>query len=308
MRPLRGIIYKLISVVIFIAMSALIKVTAPRITSGEAVFFRSFFALPIILIWLYHLKELRQGLRVTKPWGHVKRGVMGAVAMLFSFAGLGYLPLPEVTAISYLAPLLTVVFAAIILKEEVRIFRISAVGLGLVGVFIVVWPKLTFFGVAPQANAGPSETLGVALVLTGATFAALAQIFVRRLVQTDKTPAIVFYFSITSIAISLLTIPFGWVWPTFFEAGLLVLAGLLGGVGQIFLTSSYREAEASVVAPFDYASMIFALLIGYFVFAEVPSLTTLAGAALVIFAGILIIWREDRLGIERAKQRRAMTP
>ncbi|MDP5354777.1 MAG: DMT family transporter, partial [Paracoccaceae bacterium] len=262
MRPLRGIIYKLISVVIFIAMSALIKVTAPRIPSGEAVFFRSFFALPIILIWLYHLKELRQGLRVTKPWGHVKRGVMGAVAMLFSFAGLGYLPLPEVTAISYLAPLLTVVFAAFILKEEVRIFRISAVGLGLVGVFIVVWPKLTFFGVAPQAHAGPSETLGVALVLTGATFAALAQIFVRRLVQTDKTPAIVFYFSVTSIAISLLTIPFGWVWPTFFEAGLLVLAGLLGGVGQIFLTSSYREAEASVVAPFDYASMIFALLIG----------------------------------------------
>ena len=308
MRPLRGIIYKLISVVIFIAMSALIKVTAPHIPSGEAVFFRSFFALPIILIWLYHLKELRQGLRVTKPWGHVKRGVIGAVAMLFSFAGLGYLPLPEVTAISYLAPLLTVVFAAIILKEEVRIFRISAVGLGLVGVFIVVWPKLTFFGVAPQAHAGPSETLGVALVLTGATFAALAQIFVRRLVQTDKTPAIVFYFSVTSIAISLLTIPFGWVWPTFFEAGLLVLAGLLGGVGQIFLTSSYREAEASVVAPFDYASMIFALLIGYFVFAEVPSLTTLAGAALVIFAGILIIWREDRLGIERAKQRRAMTP
>lgn len=308
MRPLRGIIYKLISVVIFIAMSALIKVTAPHIPSGEAVFFRSFFALPIILIWLYHLKELRQGLRVTKPWGHVKRGVMGAVAMLFSFAGLGYLPLPEVTAISYLAPLLTVVFAAFILKEEVRIFRISAVGLGLVGVFIVVWPKLTFFGVAPQAHAGPSETLGVALVLTGATFAALAQIFVRRLVQTDKTPAIVFYFSVTSIAISLLTVPFGWIWPTFFEAGLLVLAGLLGGVGQIFLTSSYREAEASVVAPFDYASMIFALLIGYFIFAEVPSLTTLAGAALVIFAGILIIWREDRLGIERAKQRRAMTP
>ena len=308
MRPLRGIIYKLISVVIFIAMSALIKVTAPHIPSGEAVFFRSFFALPIILIWLYHLKELRQGLRVTKPWGHVKRGVMGAVAMLFSFAGLGYLPLPEVTAISYLAPLLTVVFAAFILKEEVRIFRISAVGLGLVGVFIVVWPKLTFFGVVPQAHAGPSETLGVALVLTGATFAALAQIFVRRLVQTDKTPAIVFYFSVTSIAISLLTVPFGWIWPTFFEAGLLVLAGLLGGVGQIFLTSSYREAEASVVAPFDYASMIFALLIGYFVFAEVPSLTTLAGAALVIFAGILIIWREDRLGIERAKQRRAMTP
>ena len=80
--------------------------------------------------------------------------------MLFSFAGLGYLPLPEVTAISYLAPLLTVVFAAFILKEEVRIFRISAVGLGLVGVFIVVWPKLTFFWRGPTGPCGPVRDAG----------------------------------------------------------------------------------------------------------------------------------------------------
>jgi drug/metabolite transporter (DMT)-like permease len=87
-----------------------------------------------------------------------------------------------------------------------------------------------------------------------------------------------------------------------------VAAGLLGGVGQILLTSSYREADASLVAPFDYASMIFALGIGYFAFSEVPTATMLAGAALVIFAGILIIWRERQLGLERARQRKAMTP
>jgi drug/metabolite transporter (DMT)-like permease len=104
------------------------------------------------------------------------------------------------------------------------------------------------------------------------------------------------------------TIPFGWVMPTLTEGITLTAAGLLGGVGQILLTSSYREADASLVAPFDYASMLFALLIGYFVFAEVPSLTMLAGAALVIFAGILIIWRERQLGLERAKGRKAMTP
>ncbi|MEZ7814043.1 MAG: drug/metabolite transporter (DMT)-like permease [Paracoccaceae bacterium] len=306
MRPLRGIAYKLVSVVIFIAMVSMIKATAPRVPSGEAVFFRSFFALPVILMWLYHLQELRHGLRVNNPWGHAKRGVLGAVAMLFSFAGLGYLPLPEVTAIAYLAPLLTVVFAAIILGEEVRIFRISAVGLGLVGVTIVVWPKLTFLSPEVAMKAGDPEALGVALVMLGATFAALAHIFVRKLVQTDKTPAIVFYFSVTSIALSLLTIPFGWVVPTPFEAALLVCSGLLGGLGQIFLTAGYREADASVVAPFDYTSMIFALLIGYFIFAEVPSLTTMAGAGLVIFAGILIIWREGRLEIERTKQRRAV--
>ena len=108
--------------------------------------------------------------------------------------------------------------------------------------------------------------------------------------------------------LSLTTLPFGWVIPTPTEAALLVVAGLLGGVGQIFLTSSYREADASLVAPFDYASMIFALGIGYFIFSEVPTLPTLGGAALVITAGVLIIWRERKLGIERANQRKAMSP
>jgi len=96
--------------------------------------------------------------------------------------------------------------------------------------------------------------------------------------------------------------------PEPFELALLIGAGLLGGVGQILLTSSYREADASLVAPFDYASMLFALGIGWFVFAEMPTWTMLGGAAMVVSAGILIIWRERQLGIERARQRKAMTP
>ena len=92
------------------------------------------------------------------------------------------------------------------------------------------------------------------------------------------------------------------------SAAMLVCAGLLGGVGQIFLTSSYRHADASVVAPFDYASMLLAIAIGYVVFDEVPTWTVIGGATLVVFAGILIIWRERRLGLERSRQRKAMTP
>ena len=101
---------------------------------------------------------------------------------------------------------------------------------------------------------------------------------------------------------------FYFVMPNAWQFATLVLAGLLGGVGQILLTSSYRGTDASLIAPFDYASMIFALAIGYFVFAEVPTLTMLGGAGLVIFAGILIIWRERKLGLERARGRKAMTP
>lgn len=298
MRPLRGIMFKLGSVLIFIVMSSLIK--AAHMPAGQSVFFRSFFAIPVILGWLALRGELATGFRVASPFGHFLRGFAGTTAMGLGFAGLAYLPLPEVTAIGYAAPLLTVVFAAMFLGEEVRLFRISCVALGLTGVLIVLSPNIS-----TEAHAVAS--LGAMLVLTGAVFSALAQVFVRKLVMTEKTPAIVFYFSVTSTLLSLLTIPFGWVVPSFDQAALLVTAGVLGGFGQIFLTSSYRWADASLVAPFDYASMIFALLIGYFVFAEVPTPTMLAGAALVIVAGVLIIWRERRLGIERAKGRKAMT-
>jgi drug/metabolite transporter (DMT)-like permease len=304
MRPLRGIAFKLGSVLVFIVMAALIKATAQHVPAGQAVFFRSFFAIPVIVVWLIWRRELATGLKAVAPMGHVWRGVVGTLAMGLGFAGLGYLPLPEVTAIGYAAPLLTVIFAAMFLGEEVRLFRISAVVLGMIGVLIVLAPLLS---ISPDA-AGTAEALGATLVLGGAVFAALAQVFVRKLVNTEKTAAIVFYFSLTATVLSLVTLPFGWVWPTPTESALLVTAGLLGGLGQILLTSSYREADASLVAPFDYASMLFALAIGYFIFAEVPTWTMLGGAALIVVAGILIIWREHQLGLERARQRKAMTP
>ncbi len=305
MRPLRGILLKLASVLVFIVMASMIKATAAHVPAGEAVFFRSFFAIPVIVIWLTLQGELATGFKTSNPLGHVWRGLMGTLAMGMGFAGLGYLPLPDVTAISYASPLLVVVFAAMFLGEQVRAFRIGAVVLGLTGVLIVLSPRLS---ITPGSGVGQTEALGVMVVLFSALCAALAQVFVRKLIHTESTATIVFYFSATSTVLSLITLPFGWVIPTPFEAALLVGVGVLGGMGQILLTASYREADASLVAPFDYASMLFALGIGYFIFDEVPTLTMLGGAALVVLAGILIIWREHKLGLERAKGRKAMTP
>jgi drug/metabolite transporter (DMT)-like permease len=305
MQPLRGIILKLCSVVLFITMASLIKATADHVPPGQAVFFRSFFAMPVILVWLWMRHDLRTGLRVKSPLGHFWRGFVGTAAMGLGFAGLGLLPLPEVTAIGYAAPLLVVVFAAMFLNEEVRAFRLFAVALGLVGVLVVLAPRLTLLS-GPTVDT--SAAFGAMLVLMGAVCAALAQIYVRKLVQTEQTSAIVFFFSLTATGLSLLTLPFGWVVPQPFEAGLLVAAGLLGGLGQIFLTSAYRFADASVVAPFDYASMLFAILIGYFIFDEVPTYQMLIGAGLVMLAGVMIIWREHSLGLKREKARSGMTP
>lgn len=300
-RPLRGIVLKLASVLVFIIMQSLIK--AANVPAGEAVFYRSAFAIPVIVVWLAMQGQLATGFRAKEPLGHIWRGLMGTIAMGMGFAGLSYLPLPEVTAIGYASPLMVVILAAMFLGEEVRLFRMASVALGLIGVLIVLSPRLSV-----GAAAGTKEAFGAVVVLGGAMFAALAQVFVRKLVLIESTTAIVFYFSMTSTVLSLVTIPFGWVWPSAYQAALLVGCGFLGGVGQILLTSSYREADASLVAPFDYASMIFSLGIGFMIFGEVPSLTMLSGAALVVLAGMLIIWRERQLGLERARARTAMTP
>jgi drug/metabolite transporter (DMT)-like permease len=224
--------------------------------------------------------------------------------MGLGFAALGLLPLPEATALGYAAPLLVVVFAAMFLGEEVRAFRLTTVALGLVGVLIVLSPRLS----VGQDPMSARETLGAVVALGGAVFAALAQVFVRKLVLNEDAATIVFWFSVTASVVSLVTLPWGWVWPTWDVAALLILAGFLGGVGQALLTSSYRFADASVIAPFEYASMLLALGVGYFVFDEVPTLTMIAGVAIIILAGVLIIWRERKLGIERQKQREAGTP
>lgn len=294
---------KLSAIFLFTVMSALIKATADAVPPGEAVFFRSFFAIPVILIWLAARGQLRQGLVTRNPLGHFWRGLLGTSAMGMTFAGLGLLPLPEVTAIGYATPILTVVLAAILLGETIRLIRMTAVLIGLVGVLIMVWPRL-----GQGSGLAEGATLGAMLILCATLARALVQIQIRRLVQSENTAAIVFYFSATASVISLLTLPFGWQMPGPDVIALLILAGLIGGVAQILVTSSYRFGPASMLAPYDYASMIFAILIGYAWFGELPTTVMLVGAALVISGNILVIWRERQLGLERAKARSVTDP
>jgi drug/metabolite transporter (DMT)-like permease len=304
MHPLRGILLKIASVCVFVGMASLIKATAGHVPPGEAVFFRSFFAIPVIVVWLAMRRELHLGVRANNPLGHFWRGLIGTISMGLGFAGLGLLPLPEVTAIGYASPLLVVIFAAMFLNEKVGIYRLGAVALGMAGVLIVLSPRLTM----GASGADAREALGAMVVLGAAFFASLAQVFVRKLVATESTATIVFWFSVTASALSTVTIFWGWVIPAPREAIFLIIAGLLGGVGQILLTSSYRLADASVIAPFEYTSMILAIGVGFFVFGEVPTTVMLLGASIIIAAGVIIILREHYLGLERAKQRKAMTP
>lgn len=303
--PMKGITLKVVSVLVFVCMSTLIKAAGTGIATGQITFYRSAFAMVPILAYLAFRGELRTAFHTKDVFGHLARGFIGILAMSFGFYGLVHLPLPEAIAIGYAMPLLAVVFAAVFLKETVRVYRWSAVLIGLVGVSIITWPRLTLFD---EGGFGSLEAFGALSVLMSAALGAVAMVLVRKLVMKEKTHTIVLYFSLSASCFSLLTVPFGWEplsWNAFF---LLMAAGFCGGVAQILLTQSYRYADMSTIAPFEYTSIVLGIIIGYLLFDDIPTGVMLLGTAIVVGAGIFIIFRERQLGLERRGARKLVTP
>jgi drug/metabolite transporter (DMT)-like permease len=301
---LAGIGFKLASVCVFLAMSTFVR-SAHGIPAGQLVFFRSFFALLPIMVFIAMRGDLGAVFHTKRPLGHLWRGLIGAAGMGFGFYGLTLLPLAESIVLGYSTPLLIVVLSALLLKEQVRLYRWTAVLVGLVGVLVIMWPKL---GLISAGDLSAGTTIGALAILISSAISAGAMLMVRTLVQTERSATIVIYFSIISSIVALFSLPFGWVWPNPQQAALLVGAGIAGGIGQILLTESYRHAEMSVIAPFEYSSLLLGVIIGYLVFGDVLSLETIAGGAIVMAAGIFIIIREHRLGLERKKAKAVMPP
>jgi drug/metabolite transporter (DMT)-like permease len=217
--------------------------------------------------------------------------------MFCNFSALARLPVVDATAISFVSPLITVAMSAIFLKERVRVYRWSAVLAGFVGVLVMLAPHLDI-GHSAVATAG---AVGAALGLAGAFFSATSTIQTRAMTASETTSSIVLYFSLICTFAGLATWPFGWVTPTWPEFAALVVIGIFGGLAHIFLTESYRLAPASLVAPFDYTSLLWASLLGYLVFSEVPTIAVFIGGAIITGAGLFVIWRERQLGLQRAR-------
>lgn len=315
-RPLVGILFKVASAFAFSCMGASVKIVgsltgpASGFPVGQVVFCRSFFALIPVFVWMAMVGKLPTAFATTNRYGHIKRGLVGSLGMFCGFAGLTILPLPDATAISFAAPLFSVVLAALLLGEVVRLYRWTAVLIGFCGVIVMLWPHLS--ADALSLSGSDARAQGAFFSLCGAICAAFAMIEVRRLTATESTAAIVTYFSLMTTTFGMMSVLGGafdpkwaWVLPDARQALFLVLTGVMGGFGQIFLTESYRRAPASVVAPFDYTGMIFALFFGYFLFGDLPDMLVLIGAAIVSGAGIYVILRERQLGIDRARQSEA---
>jgi len=288
---------KVLSALLFAMMSALVRQLGDVAPVGQLVFFRSAFAIPPLLI-IYALRgELMAMLYTKRPLGQLGRGMLSIMGMFSNFSSLTRLPLADATAITFASPLITVALAAVILKEKVRVFRWTAVAIGFVGVIVMLIPHLDVRHYAGVA--GATAAVGAGFGIFAAFCNAGTVIQTRRLTQSETTSSIVFYFSLATTCAGAVTLPFAWYTPTLSELFMLMSLGVLGGLAHIFLTESYRHASASVIAPFDYTALLWALLLGYWMFGELPQPLVYAGAAIVAAAGLFVIFRERQLELER---------
>jgi drug/metabolite transporter (DMT)-like permease len=297
MNVVKAVLLKIASALLFAMMSVLVRFLGERYPVGQVVFFRSAFAiLPVAVIYAWR-GELEAAIRTGRPFHHVGRGLTAIGAMFCNFSALARLPVVDATAISFVSPLITVAMSAVFLKERVRIYRWSAVVAGFAGVLVMLAPHLDI----NRSAAAAGGTVGAALALGGAFFSAGSTIQTRNMTRSETTSSIVFYFSIICALAGLCTWPLGWTTPSWLELGALIIIGIFGGLAHILLTESYRHAPASLVAPFDYTSMLWALILGFLVFGELPDLLVYIGASIIAAAGLFVIWRERQLALQRAR-------
>ncbi|MCZ7488658.1 DMT family transporter [Rhizobium rhizogenes] len=303
MDPKTGILLKLTAMLAFTVMSACVKGLDGAIPVGEVVFCRGFFALIPLCLWFIASSE-RITMPARKNIGSLLAGSSaGLGGMFFGFLALAYLPLVNVTVLSYTTPLFTIMLAALLLREKVRVYRWSAVLTGFIGVFITLSPNLVLDTASGRIDG--VAMIGTALALTGALCAAFSSIAVRHLNSIEKPSRIVLIYTLTGVVAGFTTIIFGWKMPDFHQFLLLAGGGLAGGIGQITMTLSLRHAQASLLAPFDYTTMIWAIALGYLFMAEVPTGATIVGALTVIAAGLFAMWRESQLAKQPIREPRA---
>jgi drug/metabolite transporter (DMT)-like permease len=288
--PVAGILYKIGATLGFAAMAACIKAAGEGYPVGEIVFFRSAFALPPVLIWAWAAGSLGAAWRTKNPWMHVSRSTIGIAAMAMSFIALADLPLADWTAISFAMPIFATILAATLLNEPVGPWRAGAVVAGFVGVLVIVGPKLSF------EHGEPALVMLVSTLCAG-----MVIVIIRRISVTETGISIAFYFMLSCTIAGALTLPFAWKTPDAMGLILLIGSGVFGGLGQVCNTFAYARAQPSLLGPFDYLGLIWAVTLGAVLFDQWPDWTVWLGAVIVVSSGLVIAWRERQLGLQKQR-------
>lgn len=281
-----GILFKILSIILFAIMEAIGKGLSERYPVLQIVFFRFAFAFLPLLPFL-----VRDGgfsaLKTRRPFAHLLRGLIGLSAMICYFFAISRLPLADTSSISFAAPLIATALSVPLLGETVGLRRWIAVGVGFAGVLIIMNPGATLINLATS------------VALAGAACSALTVLLIRSMTRTEHSSTIVFYFTLTGTVAVSCAVPFVWVMPTPADLGMLIVVGLLGGGGQMAMTSSLNRAPVSVLAPFEYSKLLCAAGLDFALWSTMPGFNFMIGSPIVIASGLYIVYRERQLGKSR---------
>ncbi|WP_374444461.1 DMT family transporter [Stella sp.] len=277
---LRGILCMLVATAAFMTMQTGIRHLTGEMHPFVVGFFRTFLGLLWLMPWILRIGPAAW--RSARPLVHVFRGAINTVSMLCTFVALSITPLAEVTALSFTAPLFATLGAILFLGERVRLRRWLALGTGFLGALLILRPGFAEVGTGPI------------LAVVASALWAMALLIIKVQSRTDSSVTIALYMGLVMSPLALAcAIPF-WVWPDPGQFLMLVAVGGLGALGQVALNQSFREADATVVLPFDFLKLIWATALGFLVFAEVPDLWTWIGGTVIFAATLYIAWREAK--------------
>jgi drug/metabolite transporter (DMT)-like permease len=275
----RGIFYMVISTVLFAGVNAIVKWEVALYPVGEVAFYRALFALVAVAVIVLP----RTGIavfRTRRYLAHLQRGISQFGSMTCMFLAFRTLALGSAVAIGFAAPLFTTLLSIVILKEAVGVHRWSALIVGFIGVIIVTEP-------------GPGTLQsGAIFALANAVLISSVAVAIRRMSLTESTETLTLYQMIVITVCTLFLLPFGFVPPTWLDALGLALAGVGNGIAQYWWTRALTLAPPSAVVPFNYLSIVWAAILGFAVWGDVPTPHLLIGAAVVIASGLYILWRE----------------
>jgi len=273
-----GFLYMFMSVCAFSIMDLIVK-WSDSYPLGQVIFFRGFFG--VLLYFLIMPRNRIKNFYYTKRAGlHFLRCFFGLIALLAIFTALRNLPLATVVSISFAAPIFTTILSIFLLSEKVGLFRWLAVVVGFIGIIIITEPGLSSLNI---------YFIYPVIFCLGMSYVAIT---IRQLSTSEPVWLISLYFSVTITLASFFTIPYGWIMPDMKDLILLVSIGIFGGAANLWLSQSYKFSEVSLVTPLKYLALVFAIIFGYFIWNEVPTVKTLSGAFLVITSSVIIFRRE----------------
>ncbi len=273
-----GFLYMFMSICAFSLMDVIVKWSVDY-PIGQVLFFRGFFGI-IFYFFVIPRERLHNFYKTQRPGLHGLRCTSGLIALVAIFIALRELPLATVVSISFAAPIFTTILSIFLLSERVGLFRWLAVIIGFVGILVITEPgisELNIYYIFPI------------IFCLGLSYVAIT---IRQLSSSEPVWLISFYFSLSIMLLSFLTIPNGWVYPSFRDFILLSFVGIFGGVANLWLSQSYKYSEVSLVTPLKYLALVFAIVFGYFIWGEIPTIKTLVGALLVIISTLIIFRRE----------------